>query len=163
MKKILSMILVMLIFPSCVFASESVDVSLNTSESFKVTVNCDETVSAMAFVYTYKKSAAGINTLYSVKKYDVPFGASASFDVNPPEEGYIEKLAVFDRITLRPLCKSYAYPYIINISTEPLGFKLKSVGVVEKDGNSYLMNEYDLTEFQYSEDDYSAVSLMAKQ
>ena len=162
MKKIIAIILIFLMLPCTAFADGSVDVSLKLGESFNVTVNCAEGTSAMAFVYTYKKSVSGINTLCSVKKYDVSFGGSGSFEVNPPEEGYTEKLAVFDRITLSPLCPAYEYPYIINISTEPLGFRLKDYGTAEKDGKTYVMNEYDLTGFQYAEDEFSAVSLLAK-
>lgn len=162
MKRIAVFLLVILLIPCTAFAAGNVDVSLNTGENFKVTVNCDEGTSAIAFVYTYKKAVSGIKTLYSVKKYDVSFGGSCSFDVNPPQDGYVEKLAVFDRITLSPLCPAYEYPYIINISTEPLGFRLKDYGTAEKDGKTYVMNEYDLTGFQYAEDEFSAVSLLAK-
>lgn len=162
MKKIILLIFIFMMLPCTAFAEGNVDVSLKTSESFDVTVSCAEGTSAMAFVYTYKKSVSGINTLCSVKKYDISFGGSRSFEVNPPEDGYTEKLAVFDRATLSPLCPAYEYPYIINISTEPLGFRLTDYGTAEKDGKTYLMNEYDISGFQYAEDEFSAVTLLAK-
>lgn len=149
---------------SPVLAASDVSVSQSTSEKFDVTVNCDEGVSAIAFIYTYKTEKSGIRSLYSVEKHDVPLGGTTTFSVTPPKDGLTEKLAVFNRVTLAPLCKAYEYPYIINLSTEPLGFKLKAYGTVDSDGKTYTSNEFNITGFtEYDpEEDFSAVALLSK-
>ena len=136
--------------------------SVTGGENIEITVTAADGVNIRAFVYTYTVSGAGHCLLHEVDMTEIASGKSETLVITPPEEGYTKKLVVAEKFTLKPLCKSYAYPYMVNVYAEPLGYRLKNAGTETHGDKTYASNEYDITEFMQADDteEASTLSLM---
>ena len=157
LKRIIAVALcMMLLCSSAVFAADAAPSaefsgSVSGGENINITVSSAEGTNARAFVYTYSVSGAGHCLLKDVEMTEIPSGESKTITITPPEEGYSKKLVVAEKMTLIPLCKSYAYPYMVNVFAEGLGYRLTNVGIVTEGGKTYASNEYEITAFQQGE------------
>ena len=163
MKKQIAVLILCLILclPAMVFAAGEAEFSgsVKNGENIEILVTAAEGVSLRAFVYTYSLSAMDHCLLHEVEMTNIRAGESEVITVTPPEEGYSKKLVVAESLTLKPLCKSYVYPYMVNVYAEPLGYRLTNVGTVTEGDKTYASNEFEITEFQYAEDEAEASTL----
>ncbi len=158
LKKIIIMVCGILMLGTAVFAADPEPEFSGTvkGENVEITVTATEGVNARTFVYTYTVSGAGHCIIHEVEKSDIPSGESKTLVITPPEEGYSKKLVVADMFTLKPLCKSNVYPYMVNVFAKPLGYTLKDVGTVTEGDKTYASNTFEINtgefEYDYEED-----------
>lgn len=161
-KKIAILVMCFVFTMTPVYAEDSASFTgqVTNGENIEVTVSASSAVNIRAFVYTYSVSGMGHCLLKSVEVTDINAGDSKTLTITPPEAGYSKKLIVAERFTLMPLCKSYTYPYMVNVYAESLGYRLLDVGTITEGGVSYSYNEYEITEFmQGEEEELSTLSL----
>lgn len=163
-KRIIAILICLLLMSVPAFAEDdaSFDGSVKNGENIEITVTAAGGMGVRAFVYTYTISGAGHCLLHEVDMTEISSGKSETLVITPPEKGYKKKLTVVDRFTLKPLCKSYEYPYMVNVYAEPLGYKLTDVGTETYGGKTYASNTFDITEFMQGDgtEEASVFSLM---
>ena len=163
-KRITALLICLVLLCVPVFAEEeaSFEGSVKGGETIEITVTAPEGAGVRAFVYTYNLSGAGHCLLRQVEMTEISSGKSEKLVITPPEEGLKKKLVIVDRFTLKPLCKSYEYPYMVNVYAENLGYRLTDVGTETHNGKTYASNTFDITEFMQGETEAepSVLSLM---
>ena len=164
LKRTIALFICLILLCVPVFAEDEAtfEGSVKNGENIEITVTAPTSFGVRAFVYTYTVSGAGHCLLHQVDMIGISSGETKKLVITPPEEGYKKKLVVAERFTLKPLCKSYEYPYMVNVYAESLGYKLTNVGTETHNGKTYASNTFDITEFMQGETEaeVSVLSLM---